>query len=204
MEEIEKIWKKHESQIDESITLNHALLTAFVKKNVREEVSRPEKAELISSVLTLAFAGYMMVLAVRLQEFQLYSITAVIAAVSALGLVCFSVIRQIRIAQLGHIEQEVSSLQERIASFNLLRSRLAFPELILSGVALVSMWPVVLYTGFGIDVSEQPGYLLLFVGIALMVAVPVAIWVEIRYRRHLMNALSHLKEIRNWKDPKTP
>jgi len=194
-EEINSIWETYNRKLDQNLRFNQELLRKINLDQLKRELSKPRLMEIMNVVSTFLFALYLIVLSSLLFDQARFSVTGFVAAGSTLSIMAFSLIRITGIYKIDPVNQSILSLEKAYHRLVVIRTRIGMVELVCTIISLVCMWPIILFTGFNIDVFEQVSGLFIALLICALVVVPLAIWHEKFYRRRLANAGKILQEI---------
>ena len=86
------------------------------------------------------------------------------------------------------MDTSILELQKNFYNLLSIRNKLSRLELALNLFTIIAMWPIVLYTGFDIDVYDKPSSLMLALLVCAIVTTPIVIWHEKSYQKKLINA----------------
>jgi hypothetical protein len=162
---------------------------------VKKELSKPATTELVTIGLTALFAIYLIVVSTLMAGEPRFSVPGFIAAGSSIGLIAFAIFRLKMFSKIDYISDTVLGMQKILLAFQQKRNRWGWIELVLGIVAATMMWPLVLVTGFQIDVYNEISSWLAAVIVVAVVAAPITIIFERYYQKRLKNARALLDEI---------
>ena len=194
-EELNNLWEIYNNKLDKSLALNEQLLRKVNMDGMKKELAKPITSEIFSIVFTCLLIIYLVVVSVLLSSLLRFSIPGFIAAGSAIALVGFAIGRVNTFKNLDYVNSSVLMLQKDLYELQRKRSRSGRLELFLGICSATLMWPLVLYTGFEIDVYESVSAWLLTVSGVALIALPVTILHEKYYRKKIKNAEALLIEI---------
>ncbi|MEM8891495.1 MAG: hypothetical protein AAGD28_26180, partial [Bacteroidota bacterium] len=90
----------------------------------------------------------------------------------------------------------VLELQKRLYDLQHYRTKMGGLEIILGAILLLAIWPIILWTGFEIDIYENAQLLGFTIALCAILGITVGIAYEGFYRRKMRNTEILLKEIR--------
>ena len=90
----------------------------------------------------------------------------------------------------------VLELQKRLYDLQHYRTKMGKWEILLGAVLLLSIWPIILWTGFGIDIYENTQLLGFLISLCAILGIAIGMGYEGFYRRKMRNTEILLKEIR--------
>lgn len=197
-EELNIIWESYNRKLDKCLNFNEAMLRKVNLNQVKKELAIPVHMEVAVIVLTFVFIVYLSLVSVLIVTELRFSIPGFIAAGSALVLTGFARSRIKSFKKLDYVHSSVIRLQKDLNTIQYKKYRWGRIELLLGICSATLMWPLVLYTGFQIDVYEK--FLTWFIALCVVaiVAIPVTIHYERYYRKKLKNVRDLLAEIEDF------
>ncbi len=189
------LWRSQNQKLDENLELNTRILKQMNLSKMERSLSRPLRAEYMNIVLTSLFIIYMLVLSVLLVDLVRFSIPGFIASVSASAVILFSIARVRGIHSINEFDISVLVRQKRYSDVTRMMIRLSKWDLFFGVLSALTMWPIILYTGFEVDVYEEVSWLLGFLGVCLVVILPVIYWFYGYYRKKMQDVNELLEEL---------
>ena len=125
-----------------------------------------------------------------------YSLPGFLAAASAAVLILFAVVRMQKMNRLDERGTSVLELQKRFYDLQAYRTQMVRWEILLAGILLLAMWPIILWTGFGIDLYANVQLLGITIFLCALLGIVVGIAYERFYRRKMRNTEVLLQEIK--------
>ena len=194
-EELKSLWSDYDKKLEQNLKLNLEMLKKMNLDRASGEMKKPMFAELFNIIGTFIFASYLISLSVLLIDQYKYSIPGIICTISVLTIMVFSLIRITRLRNMDYFDGSILQLQKQIYNFQILRSRLGRIELLATITAIVTMWPIVIITGFEIDVYSNIMVILLALVTTVAIAAPIGVWHERAYRRKIKKTQQLFEEI---------
>ena len=199
-DQMKSLWDGQQEQLDRSIQLNEQILRKINFEKAQKELRKPMQSEVITSGLSVLFVIYMLTLSVLLFEQFRFSVPGLLSAGATVFLIAMAFQRILLMRNVSDTTQSVVQVQQDLFQVELRRTRFGMIELAAGVVAVLGMWPIVLYTGFEIDIYQVlPAYLLAILVVAV-VAIPVVVWYERNYRSGLRSTRLALEEIEELDD----
>lgn len=197
LEKMESLWAQHNTKLEQNLKLQEELLRELKLTQAKRELSRPLFSEILSSILTAMFVIYLGAVSFALLDEFRFSLPGFIAAGSAAFLIYFAVLRISKIKRLDERSASVLELQKRFYALQHYRSQVGRWEIVLGAILLLAIWPIILWTGFGVDLYESSWLLGITVGACALIGIPVGIWYGRFYRRKMGNTEILLSEIKD-------
>ena len=196
LEEMESLWAQHHKKLEQNLVLNEEILREAKWDQAKKELRKPFYSELLSSILTGFFVLYLLLLSSALIEQPKYSLPGFLAAGCAALLIFFAMVRIKKMNLLDERGTSVLELQKRLYDLQHYRTQTGRWEMILGAILILAIWPIILWTGFGIDIYENAQLLGFTIALCAILGITVGIWYERFYRRKMRNTEILLKEIR--------
>jgi len=196
LDKMESLWAQHNKKLEQNLLLNEELLREAKWDQAKRELRKPFYAELMSSILTGFFVLYLVLLSSSLIEELKYSLPGFLAAGCAGALIFFAIVRMRKMNLLDERGTPVLELQQRFYDLQHYRSKMGRWEILLGAILLLSIWPIILRTGFGIDIYENAQLIGFTIALCAILGIAVGIGYEGFYRRKMRNTEILLKEIR--------
>ena len=195
IEQLKDMWQQQEQQLASSLKLNATLLRKLNFDQAERKLRRLLQTERLNILGNLLFAAYLLAASTAVFPHWPFSVPGYLCAICCFLLAGFSIIRIRKIKRLDYIGSNILELQKQLADLVQTRLRLGKRELWVSILALVFMWPVVLYTGWSLNIYQHWTWLLIILAGVAVIVVPVAIWHERSYRTSLEHSQQLLQEI---------
>ncbi|MEL6252137.1 MAG: hypothetical protein AAFR87_09015 [Bacteroidota bacterium] len=196
LEKMENLWAQHNKKLEQNLKLNEAMLREAKLEKAKKELQAPYFSELISSILTAFFVIYLLLLSVSLIEEIKFSLPGIIAAACASMLIYFAIVRMRKMKQLDERGTSVLELQKHFYALQDYRTQMGRWEILLGAILILTIWPIILWTGFKIDLYENGQLMVATFLLCALVGISVGIWYERFYRRKMGNTEILLEEIR--------
>ncbi len=192
-----QLWKamqRFDGSVRPSTWIYRVALNTAISYYRKDRKYKGKKIPIDASIITLPAEG---VDAVKNEQVTLLHqfINELAPANKALLLLLLSLNRVLKIHKMDYYNSSVLTLQKQLYDLQYTRYRFGRLELVLNILAAVLMWPIVLYTGFEMEVYENPWVLGIALLVVAVIAVPIVIPLERSYRNRLKNAEQLLKEI---------
>lgn len=194
-EELNELWERFDQKLDNSLQFNEQLLKKVNFNQMQKELAKPIRLELWTIFFTSVLVVYLLGLSVMLIEELKFSLTGIIAASCGLGLIGFALRRVRAFRKLNYSSQNILTLQQELHSIQLKRLQSGRLELLFGILAATLMWPIVLYTGFELDIYSQFSYWGLALFAVAFFSIPATIAFERHYRAKMEKASELLKEM---------
>ena len=194
-EEVNNIWQNYDAKLEKTLRLNEVILKKINLDGARRELNKPIVSEISTIVCSALFAAYLITVSAMLLETPRYAIPGFSAGASTLALIWFAIVRIHSFRKLDYTSSTTLQLQKQLHDFQLKRYRSGRSELALGLCAATLMWPLVLYTGFNIDVYQEFSVWVLAVVLVAIFAIPFTILHEKYYRKKIENTQTLLREI---------
>lgn len=196
MNEMENLWQQLDNKLDRSLTLNESLLTELNLDKMKRALGAPLRSELLTILGTAIFVIYLAALSVIFMGQLKLSIPGLAASVSAMALIVLATRRVSLMHKLRAADLPVLEMQNALHQLSQYRNRFLWFELGLGFVAVVGMWPLVLYTGFDLDIYAHNKAILLIILLVIgLISIPVVRHYERSYRQGLSQANALLVDI---------
>lgn len=194
-DDLKSLWEAYDKKLDRNLQFNENLLRKMNLDKAKRELNMPLTLEVLNMIAHFFFALYLIIVSWLIFEQLHYSIPGFIAAGATLTLLGISIIKARKLFRMDYYENTVLKLLQQIYDLQSFKYRIGRAELILGIIALIAMWPLVLITGFEIDIYANIWPLIIAVTIASIIALPLAIRTDRYYRKKLKNTTSLLEEI---------
>lgn len=196
LDKMESLWAKQNKKLEQNLKLNEELLREAKWDKAKRELRKPFYSELISSIMTGFFALYLVLISTSLIEYLKFSLPGFLAAGCSVLLIYFAMVRMRKMNLLDERGTSVLELQKRLYDLQHYRTQMGKWEILLGAILLLSIWPIILWTGFGIDIYENAQLLGFLISLCAILGIAVGIVYEGFYRRKMRNTEILLKEIR--------
>ncbi|MDW3193645.1 MAG: hypothetical protein R8G66_14840 [Cytophagales bacterium] len=195
MDQLEHTWQQQDQKLDRVLEMNQELLRKINFETAHRTLKKPLWSELVTLGSTLLLAIYLLAISWHLMTIWQYSIPGLIASSSAFGLIVFSSHRIKLIRKAQDLTTPISILQRHLATLQLKKIKLARIELILGICAVICMWPIIIFTGFGVDIYHHPWMLGMILLMVAIIAIPVTRTYERSYHKSVLSAKAMIEEI---------
>ena len=195
LEQFKNIWENQDKKLDANLKVNTALLRRLNFDKAQRELRKPKIGELIQIIATFILSVYLVWISVLIWDKYEFAIPSSLAAMASMGIMVIAIIRYRQLLAINFYDDSIIGLQKRLYELQNFLLKIGKLELGLNIIALIMMWPIILVTGFDIDIYLNLSYMILVLAIVGIIALPLGLSYWKGYQQKLTNAANLLKEI---------
>ena len=196
LEDLKNIWESQDGKLEANLKLNTALLRNLNFEKAQKELRKPRTGELIQLIAIFVLTTYLVWISILMWSQYEFAIPSLLAALASIGIIVIAVIRYRKLLAINFYDDSILGLQSRLYKLQNFMLKIGRLELVFNLIALMMMWPVILFTGFGIDIYLNLSYLILVISLVSIIALPLGFSYWKAYQQKLINAGNLLDEIK--------
>jgi hypothetical protein len=189
-------WQQQFKSAAGNAKINFELLKQLKVSDSRKELQKPLSFEIFSAIVFFLFAGYLILVSLRLFGNPKFSVLGFAGALLTIVYLVFSVIKIRRFVAIDFFYTPVVQLQKEVSRLEVLILAFRRIELLMILPFAATSLPVLLMAVHGIDIYANIGWFIVPMLIIVGLGFPLATWINrVLYDKKLQNAKRFLEDI---------
>lgn len=199
LDELRLEWQQQFKSTASNVKVNFELLKQLKVGESKRELQKPIAFEIFSAIVFFLFAGYLILVSLRLFDSLKFSVLGFAGALLTIVYLVFSVIKIRRFVAIDFFYTPVVQLQKEVGSLEVLILAFRKIELLMILPFAATSLPVLWMAIHGIDIYENIGWFIIPMLIVIGFGLPLATWINrVLYDKKLQNAKRFLEDVRQF------
>ncbi len=201
-DELKSLWQRHDSQLENNLTLNEQILHQLKLNRTSNEFRRLMNFEIVSVVAGSLAVLVIVYLAGIYSRLPLYAALGYVSGSIMLMCLIFSMLQLSGFSKLCGYNESVVKVQKELAFQKRRMLRFRKIEFITIPVCFMTCIPFLSKVIYDFDVLQYPGRYAIGVAVSCIITIPLMVWLyRVFYDKRVASAEALLKSIADFENP---
>ncbi len=203
LDELKTIWQRHDSQLENNLTLNEQILLQMKLDRTNNEFRKLMNFEVVSVICSFVVVLILIYFTFRQFWSPLYLALGFISGAIMLMYLVFSMLQLSGFSKLCSYDESVVKVQKELVFQKRRLLRFRKIEIVTIPLCMAAIFPLLSIAVYDFDILWYPGRYLIGVAVACAITIPVLIWLyRTFYDKRIASAEALLQSISEFEENK--